>query len=210
MGRVNAATVERSARALLHRRDSIAQDVVRKASVPISQTKTGVQNQTHRQVKPLYRIDSLVRESNSDFAYTFSLKMNEDSSIEAFFAIQGVFAREVLDAYKAEYPNADVSTLRVYVLPRLVNGRIEGRAVVLTITPVSLSYDANTRRGRLSVHFNDGQYEEAREWIRKNIETLARDKNIVLVTGRLPPSATYYSLGEKVEGNVMTIEFRTE
>lgn len=210
MGRVNAATVERSARALLHRRDSIAQYVVRKASVPISQTKTGVQNQTHRQVKPLYRIDSLVRESNSDFAYTFSLKMNEDSSIEAFFAIQGVFAREVLDAYKAEYPNADVSTLRVYVLPRLVNGRIEGRAVVLTITPVSLSYDANTRRGRLSVHFNDGQYEEAREWIRKNIETLARDKNIALVTGQLPPAATYYSLGEKVDGNVMEIEFKTE
>ena len=210
MGRVNAATLEWSARTLLHRKDSIAQNVARKASVPISQTKTGVQSQTHRQVKPLYRIDSLVRESNSDFAYTFSLKMNEDPSIEAFFAIQGVFMREVLDAYRSEFPNADVSTLRVYVLPRLVDGRIEGRAAVLTITPVSLSYDANTRRGKLSIRFNPGQYEEARAWARKNIETLARDKNIVLVTGQIPPDAKYYSLGEKIDGNVMEIEFRTE
>lgn len=210
MGRVNAGTLEWSARTLLHRRDSIAQDVVRKASVPISQTKTGVQSQTHRQVKPLYRIDSLVRESNSDFAYTFSLEMSEDPSIEAFFAIQGVFAREVLDAYKAEYPTADVSTLRVYVLPQLVNGRIEGRAAVLTIAPVSLSYDANTRRGKLSVRFNAGQAEEARAWIRKNIETLARDKNIALTTGNPPPEAIYYSLGEKFEGDVMEIEFKTE
>ena len=136
--------------------------------------------------------------------------MSEDPSIEAFFAIQGVFAREVLDAYKAEYPTADVSTLRVYVLPQLVNGRIEGRAAVLTIAPVSLSYDANTRRGKLSVRFNAGQAEEARAWIRKNIETLARDKNIALTTGNPPPEAIYYSLGEKIEGDVMEIEFKTE
>jgi len=160
--------------------------------------------------KPSYRIISLEREKSVDFAYTFSLEMSEDPSIEAFFAIQTAFARKVLDAYKEEYPSVDVSTLRVYVLPQLVNGRIEGRAAVLTIAPVSLSYDANTRRGRLSVRFNDGQYEEAREWIRKNIETLARDKNIALVTGQLPPAATYYSLGEKVDGNVMEIEFKTE
>ena len=52
--------------------------------------------------------------------------------------------------------------------------------------------------------------DEARAWIRKNIETLARDKNIALTTGQLPPEATYYSLGEKIVGNVMEIEFRTE
>ena len=48
------------------------------------------------------------------------------------------------------------------------------------------------------------------EWMSYNIETLARDKNIALVTGQLPPAAKYYSLGEKVDGNVMEIEFKTE
>lgn len=43
-----------------------------------------------------------------------------------------------------------------------------------------------------------------------NIICLVRDKNIALTTGQLPPAATYYSLGEKVDGNVMEIEFKTE
>ena len=87
---------------------------------------------------------------------------------------------------------------------------ITGRVVVLAIEPESLSYDPVRRRGKISVRFNSGQYEEARTWAKKNIKTLARDKNIALTTGQQPPEATYYSLGEKVEGNVMEIEFKTE
>ena len=88
--------------------------------------------------------------------------------------------------------------------------RISGGADVLTIQPLSLSYDPYMRRGKLSVRFYAGQSQEAREWIRRNIETLARDKNIALVTGQRPPEARYYLLGEKVDGNVMEIEFKTE
>ena len=91
------------------------------------------------------------------------------------------------------------------------NGKmITGRAAVLTIKPTSLTYDANTRRGKMAVKFGVGQAEEARAWIHRNIKTLARDKNIALTTGQLPPEATYYPLGEKVDGNVMEIEFKTE
>ena len=160
--------------------------------------------------KPPYRIIDLAREKDSDFAYAFTLELSGDASIQTFFGIQAMFANEVRAAYQMEYPNANISTLRVVVQPRLSNGKIVGRAEVLTITPVSLSYDAGSRRGRLSVRFNPGQAEEARAWIRKNIETLARDKNIALMTGQLPPAATYYSLGEKIDGNVIEIEFKTE
>ena len=157
-----------------------------------------------------YRIVYLERDGGSDFAYRFALVLNGEPSIQTFFGIQKVFADEVRSAYHIEYPNADLHSLRIAVQPRMVNGRVEGRAAVLTISPVSLSYDANTRRGKLAVRFNAGQAEEARAWIRKNIETLARDKNIALTTGQLPPDATYYSLGERIDGNVMEIEFRTE
>ena len=170
--------------------------------VPMHRSDTGS--------RPPYKILSLEREKSSDFAYRFVLELNGEPSIQTFFGIQKIFADEVRSAYHLEYPNADLYSLRIAVEPRLVNGRIEGRAEVLTITPTSLTYDANTRRGKLSVRFNAGQTEEAREWIRKNVETLARDKNIALVTGQPPPDATYYSLGEKIDGNVMTIEFKTE
>lgn len=160
--------------------------------------------------KPPYRIIDLAREKGSDFAYAFSLEMVGDTSIQTFFGVQNIFASEVRTAYLMEFPNAEAAALRLVVQPRLSNGKIVGRAEVLTIVPVSLSYDAGTCRGKLSVRFNPGQAEEARAWVRKNIETLAIDKNIALTTGQLPPAATYYSLGEKIDGNVMEIEFRTE
>lgn len=160
--------------------------------------------------KSPYRIISFVREADSDFAYDFALEMDGDPSVETFFGIQGIFAREVLSAYKMEHPYVDVSTLKVDVLPRLSGGRIVGRAAVLTIVPLSQSYDANTRRGKLSVRFHTGQSVEARAWIRRNIETLVRDKNIATVTGQQPPAVTYYLLGEKIEDNVMEVEFKAE
>ena len=159
---------------------------------------------------PPYRIISFVREDDSDFAYDFALEMNGNPSIETFFGIQGIFSREVLSAYKMEHPGADVSTLRVDVQPRLSDGRIVGRAAVLTIVILSQSYDANTRHGKMSVRFSAGQSVEARAWIRKNIETLVRDKNIVQNTDQLPSGATYYLLGERINGDTMEIEFKAE
>lgn len=173
--------------------------------------------QTHREPviatetsTPPYRVEYLKRDEGSDFAYRFALVLNGEASTQTFFVIHKMFADEVRSAYCREYPNADSDSLWVSVSHHMENGRIEGRAEVLTIIPVSLSYNADSRRGKLAVRFKTGQAEEAREWARKNIETLARDKNIALVTGQLPPEATYYSLGEKIEGNVIEIEFKTE
>ena len=160
---------------------------------------------------PPYRVINLVRQKGNDFAYTFSLELPGDTSIQTFFGVQNIFANEVRTAYQMEYPNADMSSLRVVVQPSLSNGRIVGRAEVLTIVPVALSYDASARLGKLSVRFNANQYEEARVWARKNIETLARDKNIALVSGEIPPAARFYSLGESLkDGNILEIEFKTE
>ena len=172
------------------------------------------QTMQHPQSEPMpkapYHIVMLERDERSDFSYRFALSLNGEPSIKTFFGLQKIFAEEIRVAYQSENPGSDASALRVAVQPQLVNGRIEGRAEVLTITPLSLVYDANTRHGKLSARFNAGQAEEARIWIRKNIETLARDKNIAITTGTLPPEATYYSLGERIEENVMEIEFKTE
>jgi len=158
-----------------------------------------------------YTIETLKWDKEKDFSCMFRVRLNGDCTAEAFFAVQKTFITHIRYSYLMAHPTDSPRSLVVDVRPNVENGFIVGRAEVLTIKPISLSYDANTRRGRLSVKFSPGQYEEARAWARKNIETLARDKNLVLVTGQLPPEARYYSLGETVkDGNVLEIEFRTE
>ena len=162
---------------------------------------------------PKHRVIRFSREAGSDFTYSFAIeieKMPIDPDKVKSTVLQE-FGESVKDEYVETFPGVKQTSLVVcYSGVEMVGKMMQGRAVVLTIKPLSLSYDANTRRGRLSVRFNPGQYEEARAWIRKNIDTLARDKNIALVTGQIPPEANYYLLGEKIDGNVMEIEFRTE
>lgn len=176
--------------------------------IAIAQEKTRREiEMTRDSDKSPYRITTLRREEDSDFAYVFALELKGEPSIRTFFALQGIFAQEVSDAYKIEHPNVDFSKLRVVVKPRLDNGLIMGRAEVLTIDPLSLSYDASLRRGKLSLKFDPRQEEEARNWARENIKTLVRDKNIALITGQLPPEATCDSLVITINDNIMEIEF---
>ena len=162
---------------------------------------------------PAHKVLKWTRELGSDFTYGFTLELAgepEDPDKDAS-AVMKEFGESLKEEYSDSFPRTDKASLIVDYLDVRVDGRIiRGRAAVLTIVPVSLTYDPDTRRGKLSVRFNLGQADEARSWIRKNIETLARDKNIALVTGQLPPAATYYSLGEKIDGNVMEVEFMTE
>ena len=157
-----------------------------------------------RSIAPPHRVVRL-----DSFAIEMLRKPDDEQT-----AIKAVFS-EFIESLKQDYldtfPAARKEALFVSISGLRKEGlRISGRAAVLTIKPVSLDYDPRTRRGKLLVRFNAGQAEEARKWIRRNIETLARDKNIALTTGQLPPKATCCSLGEKIDGNVMEIEFRTE
>ena len=161
----------------------------------------------------LYNIISCERESGSDFAYRFVLELTgKDKSLRAFRLVQKEFRQAVKEDYVESFPGVNKGSLFVeFPEYKLNNGKIEGRAVVLTISVTSLTYDPNTHNGKLAVKVNANQYEEARKWIRKNIETLARDKNIALTTGEIPPAAKFYLGREELkDGNVLEIEFKTE
>ena len=164
--------------------------------------------------KSYYRIISCERESGNDFSYKFVLQLTDEAqrSLRAFRTVQQEFRTVIKDDYMEAFKLSNDSSLFVeFPVYQQKEGRIEGRAVVLTIKVASLSYDPNTRTGRLAVKVNANQYEEARKWIRKNIETLARDKNIALTTGEIPPAAKFYLGREELkEGNVLEIEFKTE
>lgn len=160
-----------------------------------------------------YTVVYCKRESATKFTYSFAVKLQADErdALNSFRAVQKEFREEIKSDYLETFPETNVSSLYVdFPEYGYVNGMIEGKAEVLAITPVRCQYDSATRSGRLAVRFNQRQFEAARAWIRKNIETLARDKNIAIETGCPPASATYYSLDEKVDGDVMEIGFKTE
>ncbi len=162
--------------------------------------------------KDLYQIISCERETGSDFSYRFVLELADKLNLHTFRAVQQEFRAAVKADYAESFPGVDERTLFVdFPEYKLDNGKITGCAVVLTISVASLTYDPNTRKGKLAVKVNANQYEEARKWIRKNIETLARDKNIALTTGEIPPAAKFYLGREELkDGNVLEIEFKTE
>ena len=160
---------------------------------------------------PLHSIVSLDRDSDGGYSFVLSMKAGSLNVDAAVRAVLHEFKESIKDDYLDAFPGVESESLSVAIPDYKVEGlNIRGRAVVLTIKPLYLTYNPHTRRGRLSVRFNVGQTEEARAWIRKNIKALARDKNIALVTGQLPPEANYYLFDEKINGNVMEIEFKTE
>ena len=161
-----------------------------------------------------YTVVDCRRENGSKFIYSFTVKLQGDGqdALKVFRNVQKKFREEIKSDYIKTFGDAHGDTLYVdFPQYGLKDGMIVGNAEVFVFTSAALSYDTQTRRGKLSVRFDHRQYESARAWIRKNIETLARDKNIALVTGQIPPDAKYYSLGETVkDGNILEIEFKTE
>ena len=161
-----------------------------------------------------YRIICCERETGKDFSYRFVLEINgeNDDPLRMFRSIQQKFRMAIKEDYAESFPSVKADSLFVeFPEYKQDNDRIEGRAVVLTIAVTSLFYDPNTRKGKLAVKVKANQYEEARKWIRKNIETLARDKNVALTAGEIPPAAKFYLGREELkDGNVLEIEFKTE
>lgn len=167
-----------------------------------------------KSVAPAHDIISLERDVVKDFAYSFMIEMKSSPSDAdaAVAAVLDEFAKSLKEEYLDAVRGSETAALTVAFSGLKRDGlRISGQALVLTLKPLSLEYDANSRMGKLSVRFNDGQEEEARTWIHKNVATMARDKNIALVTGEIPPAANFFVLRETIkDGNKLEVEFKTE
>lgn len=162
---------------------------------------------------PKHSIIRLDRDSNKSFSYSFELELAENpvDLKNAFRDVLQEFAKSLKEDYIDAFPSADIASLEVSFSGFKRDGlRLNGSAAVLTLKPTSLDYNVHTRHGKLTVRFTAGQESEAKVWIRRNIKRLVRDKNIALTTGTLPPEAGYQVIEEKIEGNVMAIEFKAE
>ena len=163
--------------------------------------------------KPLYSVENFERLADNQFAYAFRLKLNPEANVDisSFATIREEMRRSIIADYSATY-GAKMGDTRVdFSKFALSDGVIEGRAEVMRIGVKSLSYDDRTHKGVIAVSIGAHSFEDARNWIRKNIETLARDKNVALTTGHIPSEAHFYLHNERVvDGNVLEIEFETE
>lgn len=162
---------------------------------------------------PKHNIIRLDRDSDKTFSYSFELQLAQNPADfkKAWQMVLQDFAKSLKEDYVDAFPSVDIASLQVS-FSGFKRGalRLSGRAAVLTLKPVSLEYNSHNRKGIMSVRFAEGQVSEASTWIRRNIKTLVRDKNIALTSGSLPPEGKFAITNEKIDGNVMTIEFMVE
>ena len=160
-----------------------------------------------------HNIIRLDRDTNKSFSYSFELELAENP-VDLKNAFRGVlqeFAKSLKEDYIDAFPSADIASLEVLFSGFKRDGlRLSGSAAVLTLKPISLGYNSHNRKGIMSVRFVKGQSSEASAWIRRNIKTLVQDKNVALTNGSRPLEGKFIIINEKINGNVMTIEFKAE
>lgn len=162
--------------------------------------------------KPKFSILTFEPANTSDnFSYSFEVTLNGEADPDEFINMWESVVIGLKRIYLSQNPAIDEKSLVIEAEPSLRNGKFVGIAKILTIRIENLTYDSATRRGRIVTSFGPGQEQFARTWIKDSImEPLVKDKNILLTTGVEPPPGKYYSLGEKIDGNVLEIEFKTE
>lgn len=158
-----------------------------------------------------YVIKEFARESGDGFSYRFALALSDASSAD--LALSRQIQADLRESVRADYAAAsgmkDAATLRIeFPQYAIVDGKVEGRAVVMSVELLEFVYDPDTMQGRLAVKVNPRQYEVTRQWVRSNIATLARDKDPSLLNAFAGRSR--FTIGREVlrDDNVLEVEFK--
>lgn len=161
-----------------------------------------------------YSVECFERVTGNEFAYAFKIVFAETNGVELAAAqrVKRELRASVEEDYRAACPDARGESVQIDFPEFSMKGNVvEGRAEITRIAVTSLTYDDVTQRGVISVRIGASSFEKARAWVRKNIETIVRDKNIALTTGKVPADKRFFLGAERVlEGNILQIEFETE
>lgn len=160
-----------------------------------------------------YSVERFERISDNEFAYAFRLRLKDgaDAGLSAMDRVKRELRATIAEDYVAAHGGRTADVQVDFPVFTLKDAVIEGRAEVMRIEVASLRYDPQAQKGVIAVKIGSNRFEDARLWVRKNIETLAKDKNVALTTGKIPPAARFYLGAERVrDGNILEIEFETE
>ena len=146
-----------------------------------------------------YRILRCKRVSENGYAFVVELATSNNDVLRTFQSIQDDFRSVLKRGYLKSHIGIQPQELVVdFTGYGVKDGRVEGKAVVVSLQPIACTYDAARRRGRVAIRFGAGQYEAARNYARRHIEEVARKSNIVHTEGDALPSGRYYSLDERL------------
>ena len=152
-------------------------------------------------------------ERGGDFAYLFALRRGDGgaATMSDYAVIRNAFRSAIRSRYVASHPNVNPRALIIdFTEYALKDGVVVGRVAVLTISPESMSYDSARRRGVVRIRIGEGQLEDARRWIRRNLAELAMRRNMAQDADAVPAGARFYSESETMKDGVLEISFRTE
>lgn len=209
-GKINEqlATLARSEQSLsaaaTTRTRAASEDLVRRGiTLPDEKTRVGQS----------FEIISCDNEKGKDFAYSFALRKSGGSAmtIADLGDMRSAFRSAIRTHYESSHPGVNSRALAVYFTEYgLKNGVVVGRVVVLTITPESLSYDPASRRGVIKVRIGEGQFEDARRWIRSNLVSFVNENNAAIGGNAIPKESRFYSESEELKNGVLVVSFKME
>ena len=152
------------------------------------------------------------RTDSDSHRYVFSLvSTNENVSLRESLAAKRVLSNTISHDFMASYPSVNRTVLAVdFTEYEFANGVIKGAANVLPLNILAYNYDKYTRKGCMRIKVRADQFEAARRYVRQNIESVVRDKNIALIVGEIPPHARFELLDESVADGVLEVNFKAE
>lgn len=152
------------------------------------------------------------REQGSDFSYRFKLRHQKgDMSLREAREVRKTLVKMIRSDYTTSNPYASATMLIVdFPVYDLRRAEVSGLAIVLQLDIRTLDYEPIARRGVMKIRLGETQLAEARNYLRRNIETIVRDKGVALEAGKLPAAATFRILDEKMSDGVLEVTFKTE
>ena len=166
----------------------------------------------NRQGSP-FEIIRCEAEQGKDFSYVFALRRKGGGAVTFadYSVVRSVFRSAIRTHYASLHPDINPRTLEIdFTDYTLKAGTVSGRVAVLSISPESLSYDSRTRKGIIRVRVRDGQFEDARRWIRRNIGDIARKSNIEVMGDAVPKEGRFFSEREEMRDGVLEVSFTIE
>lgn len=160
-----------------------------------------------------FEIVAFRKDDNCEHRYVFTLRCRNKASVSLKDSreLKKSLRSMIREDYLASFPDANADSLIVdFPEFSIRDGLVSGQSVVLSLSVESLRYDSSMRRGTMRVRIGENQLADVREYARRNIESLVRDKNIALDASDIPPVTTFYLLDEKSDGYVLEITFKTE
>lgn len=159
-----------------------------------------------------YEIVDFRKDGDCEYRYAFTLRLRggDGVSLRESRELQKALRTMIRDDYVASFPDVAQSSVVDFPEFSIRKGVVSGKAQVLALAVESLRYDPNTRTGMMRIRIGENQFEDARRYARKNIESLVRDKNVALDARDIPPAATFYICGETLKGGVLEMAFKTE